>query len=214
MGYKLAVYRDTGAEPIKAHLKVDGDYPGYAVAMNQLTQYVMELDPSCEWCVVGADDILPDPNHMAETIAAQCTMHFSGTFGCMQPTGDRWGSDASMPNCRPDRVAYIDRVCGSPWLGREFVMTMYEGNGPYFPAYSHMGVDEELQEVAEMLGVLWQRPDLTHLHNHWARERRKMPDYLKEANSPQHWNAYKRIFETRKAQGFPGARPVVAPLAL
>lgn len=128
-------------------------------------------------------------------------------FGVMQPTGDRWG-DA--------QGAYIDRVAGSPWIGREFARRMYGGSGPYWPEYFHMGVDEELQAVATKLGVFWQRPDLTHYHAHWGRPRPgermgqvdRMPAFLAEANSPEHWRKYKALFSKRQAAGFPGHEPI------
>jgi hypothetical protein len=87
----------------------------------------------------------------AKQIAKECTAHFGGTFGVMQPTGDRWANGS------------IDRICGSPWLGREFCTRMYHGKGPMYGGYLHMFGDEELQHVATRLGVLWQRRDLTHL---------------------------------------------------
>ena len=79
------------------------------------------------------------------------------TFGIMQPTGDRWGADEPWAKALfPDAPAYIDRICGSPWIGREFARRMNEGAGPFHPAYRHMFADEELQCVAKRLGVLWQ----------------------------------------------------------
>lgn len=157
------------------------------------------------------------------------------TFGVMQPTGDRWGEHRGTHKWEPwpdhpERCircgqgedspphahgAYADRVCGSPWLGREFCARMYGGKGPYWPEYTHMGVDEELQAVALKLGVLWQRPDLTHYHRHWGRaqeghqyaEAGSMPEFLKAANSVAEWDRYKRIFNARRAAGFPGSEP-------
>jgi hypothetical protein len=94
---------------------------------------------------------------------------------------------------------------------------MYGGNGPLFEEYRHMFVDEELFAVAVKLGVLWQRRDLIHLHNHfcrvengvnWQQGIAKMPEFLREANSQQHWLKYKALFESRKAAGFPGHQPI------
>jgi hypothetical protein len=202
----------------------------------------MPHDAGAEWFVCGADDIEPDPNHAAEEISGECSERFyasielmyppnkpkwstiplpsiggSGkdapswkywsTFGVMQPTGDRWGDGQG---------AYIDRVAGSPWIGREFARRMYGGNGPYWPEYTHMGVDEELQMVAEKMGVFWQRPDLTHFHAHWGRPRPgermgqadRMPEFLEAANSPEHWKKYKETLRRRQAAGFPGHEPI------
>jgi hypothetical protein len=160
------------------------------------------------------------------------------TFGVMQPTGDRWGIDPNThafesltPGCdscackvcgrgeiAPVHLtgAYIDRVAGSPWIGREFARRMYQGRGPYWPEYTHMGVDEEIRAVAIKYGVYWERPDLTHFHQHWGRPREgetigqqdRMPEFLKQANSAGEWKRYKRIFAERKAMGFPGSEPL------
>lgn len=211
-GYKLAIWRD--AEPVNCDVLLTGLYPGYARAVNTLAREVLLRDPECSWMIAAGDDTEPDPNHTPEQIAAECIAHFGGTFGIMQPTGDRWGEDARMPNLHPMRSAYIDRVCGSPWIGREFAQRMYGGKGPYYEEYQHMFVDEELQGVAVKLGVLWQRRDLIHYHRHWARETnrraRVMPAFLKEANTPGHWGRFQSMFRLRQSQGFPGSEPLPA----
>ncbi len=202
MGYRIAVWRDTGDEPVNADLLLTGEYPGYARAVNALCREVLGRFPETEWIVTGGDDTHPDQDKRPEEIAAECTAHFSGTFGVMQPTGDRWGDDRGQG-------AYIDRVAGSPWMGAEFCRRMYGGEGPLYSEYEHMFEDEELQHVALELGVLWQRPDLVHYHDHWGRKRRReIPDYMQAANSPSHWAHFKAIFEGRKALGFPGHEPI------
>jgi len=218
-------------------LSGDSQYPGYAVVVNGLVHDVLALDQGCEWLVTGGDDVEPDPNHTAEEIAAECSACFgiktlmhrlscaeefakgcpdqsARTFGVMQPTGDRWGStDPWAQKLPPNRRAYIDRVCGSPWMGREFCRRMYGGAGPLFPGYRHMFVDEELQAVAEKLGVLWQRPDLTHRHNHWGRgpnvQTSDCPEFLRAVSGPEHWKEASALFQSRKAAGFPGHEPLV-----
>lgn len=218
------------------------DYPGYAEAVNRMVADLIKRDPSAQWFVIGGDDVQPDLNHSAEEIAASCSGYFRGlydgadrhflrytrginteegweqlsdvaeTFGVMQPTGDRWGE--SPNHVRPDmRGAYIDRVCGSAWLGREFCKRVNGGNGPLWPEYKHMWVDEELQHVATKLGVLWQRRDLTQLHDHAARKR----EYSHDTDCPPHarkwtigeegrahWKEAEKLFFTRRDAGFPG----------
>jgi hypothetical protein len=228
-GYKIALWRD---EPFQGWGGVCDEffdsprYPGYACVCNSLIAVVSKTYRDAEWFVTGGDDVEPDANHSAEEIARHCQGFFTklhygneahhaadlgplSTFGVMQPTGDRWGDKQG---------AYIDRVCGSPWLGREFCRRMYQGDGPYFPGYTHMGVDEELQAVAIKLGVLWQCPDLIHLHRHWGRgpdqnpnhlvNRATMPEFLKKVNTREHWDAYKKLFAERQAAGFPGHEPI------
>jgi len=150
---------------------------------------------------------------------------FWTTFGVMQPTGDRWmegpcttcggmGSVGiplqSCPDCNGRcRSAIIDRICGSPWLGREFCRRVNGGTGPLHEGYFHNFADEELQYVARKLGVLWQRRDLVQLHQHWARPRgdwADAPPWAKAINDPiqSDWERSKALFAERKAAGFPG----------
>jgi hypothetical protein len=216
MGYSIAMVRDEDRPYPRTHFGLTskcqwGKYPGYAVAMNALTHVVLDIDRKCDWVVIAADDIDPDLARHADDIAGQCSRYFGGemgtthsTFGVMQPTGDRWGDGMG---------AYVDRVAGSPWIGREFARRVYGGEGPYWPEYTHMGVDEELQHVALKYGVFWQRPDLIHFHDHWGRarageklgQRSRMPAFLEHANSPEEWRRYKGIFQRRQAAGFPGS---------
>lgn len=205
-GYKIALWRE-GREswPFPDFCYQVESYPGYAKAVNVLMSIVMLHDADAEWFVTGGDDVEPDLNHTADEIAPQLTAHFAGTFGVMQPTGDRFANGS------------IDRIAGSPWIGREFARRMYGGNGPYWHEYRHMFLDEELQCVAEKHGVFWQRRDLIHLHQHFMREnahlesmavKRDIPPHLNEANSPEHWKKYQAIFKARKAAGFPGSEPL------
>jgi len=228
-GYKIALFLDDDSEVSKlcADYVYLGLYRGYANSVNTLAFEIMEHDPEVEWIVTGGDDTQPDLAHTAEQIAVSCSNYFYtlaqdvgrpkncgsrsfysywATYGVMQPTGDRWG-DRTGP--------YVERVAGSPWLGREWCRRANQGHGPLWPEYFHMGVDEELQAVATMQGVFWQRPDLIHLHKHWGRhdpgkaaDPRNMPSFLHRANSREEWDKFKAIFARRKQQGFPGSEPL------
>ena len=212
---------------------MQGEYPGYAQAVNRLIAEVMKHYPQAEWFVIGGDDVEPDMNHTAEEIAFQTGRHFGdsqqeyrmehvvgsmplppqpsarmpwSTFGVMQPTGDRFAAGS------------IDRICGSAWLGREFCRRINQGRGPLWPEYVHNFVDEELQNVAIKYGIFQQRRDLIHLHRHFQREserlnspavRKPTPAHLKHAFSSEGWGPYKKIFETRKALGFTGSEPIL-----
>lgn len=224
MGYDVKLWRDEGPISYGAIWNAGagvfvGPYPGYAKATNLLIS--MAVSEGARWCVIGGDDVFPDTTKRAEEIAGACEHYFSRrnerkfktfnpcTFGVMQPTGDRWGdTEQSRDLYGANRGAYIDRIAGSAWIGREFALRAYGGNGPLWPEYLHMFPDEELQCVAEKLGVFWQRPDLTQRHEHWARKPgvsiEDMPEFLAEANSREHWDKYKALFEARKAAGFPG----------
>jgi hypothetical protein len=217
MGYKLMLHADSTAEangksPYADQFSI-GPYLGYPRTVNGLIRAVMRQDPTAQWFVTGGDDIWPDPTHRAEEIALDCDEHFGGTFGVMQPTGDRWGE---ANNDSGKGGALIDHVAGSPWLGREFCRRMNGGQGPFWPEYFHMFDDAELQAVATRLGVFWQRRDLIHFHDHWGRPREgeqmgradRMPNFLKQANSAENWNRSKSLFESRQAAGWPGSEPI------
>jgi len=129
------------------------------------------------------------------------------TFGVMQPTGHRYGDDAMGRARWPDAPAYIDRICGSPWIGREFARRVNQGRGPWWPEYFHMHVDEELFNVAKGLGVLWQRRDLIHYHDHWGRKVNgahveDIPEHLRFVSGAKHWAEAEAIFKRHQANGF------------
>lgn len=203
MGYRVALLRQ--GEPIEADVSINTvQYHGWAQSINILARWVFEHDPTADWIVSGGDDTEPDHEHGANQIAKECTAHFGGTFGVMQPTGDRWSNGS------------IDRICGSPWLGREFCKRMYHGKGPMFGEYLHMFGDEELQYVATRLGVLWQRRDLTHMHRHYFRTEQDgvdhcatVPPHMIEWNRPDHWFKSQALFRERMAAGFPGHEPIL-----
>lgn len=220
-GYKVALLRDAGEGIACDYLHSCLIYRGYAQAVNSLVKDVIELDPAAEWFVTGGDDTEPDLNYTAEEIAEQCSRHFGleqmrigktsapdavptrigpySTFGVMQPTGDRYAGGC------------IDRIAGSPWMGRDFCQRIYGGKGPLWPEFTHMFVDEHLKCVAEKLGIFWQRPDLIHLHRHFMRVNdsidspavlRDPPAHLVTANSQEHWNSSQRTFERLRDGGF------------
>jgi hypothetical protein len=210
-------------------------YRGYAKSVNALVSLALENEPGVEWLVTGGDDVLPDPDHSAEEIARECSLYFSdhlwtyrtfqpefdsqicasdsATFGVMQPTGDRWGADEVWAQKRwPDAPAYIDRICGSPWMGREFCRRANAGQGPLHPGFSHMFVDENLQEYAKHLGILWQRRDLIQHHNHCLRKKgateKDIPEFLRAVNQPDHWKESKALFDRLKAERWASCMPI------
>ena len=202
-GYKLAVFRDNGAPrlPFEADIVIHDGYISYPKAVNLLIRLAAYMEPQAQWFVVAGDDIDPDPQHDPQVIADQCTAQFNGTFGVMQPTGDRW--------CIDDRgTCSSERVCDSPWIGREFALRSYKGPGPFCEEYFHFFVDEELHCVATKLGVLWHRRNIFQVHHHWSREHRERPAHLHPARLD--WNKSKHFFIQRKAAGFPGYEPLVA----
>jgi hypothetical protein len=141
--------------------------------------------------VSGGDDMLPDPNHSAQELARQFLERFPDTFGVMQPHGDEFLA--------------ARRYCGSPFLGRAWCDAMYAGKGPMYGAYHHNYADNELYWLAKGLGALWERPDLSHFHDHFTRDGRAQPAY---------WSTVKRhdlhdclLYYARVHEGFPGHEP-------
>ncbi len=201
------------------------------------TRRASEISAECiehfkaDWLARG----LPGGSGLPEWVGIDDTFVSLSTFGVMQPTGDRWGEQPDAHDFKPLPTnpkrcgcgrekdcdqhlmgAYIDRVAGSPWMGREFCKRINQGKGPLWPEYFHFGEDEEVQHVALKYGVFWQRRDLTHQHNHWARPKQgkkygnetDRPAFLDRANSREEWQAYKALFTSRQAAGFPGSEPL------
>lgn len=211
-GYKIALWRDGYSPELDCDKQLFGSgYPGYAVAVNRVIEHVLREDPTCDWCVIGGDDVEPDPTWKADHIAMECSIHFAGTLGIMQPTGHRWGENEPWARANhPNEPAYIDRICGSPFLGREWCLRGNQGAGPLHPGFWHMHGDECLKEVAQKLGILWQRPDLTHFHNHWGLtgDQSKMPAFLAKANSPEHWAESKALLQRLRTMDFVECMPL------
>lgn len=205
-GYGIALFRDRGAPDAAADLLHQGDYPGYAKAVNLLAADVLRADSDTLFIVAAGDDTFPDSRD-PDQIVDELTAHFCGTFGVCQPTGDSWAD-------RNGKL--IERVAGSPFLGREWCLRANQGKGPLSPGFFHMWCDEALQETAKLLGVFWQRPDLTHHHEHWGRPRPgerigqldRMPKFLARANSTAQTNLDKAEFDRLKAGGFKECFPL------
>lgn len=243
MGYKVMLWRDKPqdgdyseiqwAHDMKVTATWKAAYPGYAQAVNSMCRNILGVDPAADWIVTGGDDVEPDPNRRAHEIARECSDHFGDTwaeraspqtfatfdevrkarsFGVMQPTGDTW---SDFHEGKKSRI--IERIAGSPWMGREFCRRMYQGSGPLWPEFFHCFEDEHLQAVAQKLGVFWQRPDLTHYHHHFQRRGDgsahrvdpQPPAHLAKATSKEHWEESKAIFERLKAGGFAEANDLL-----
>ncbi len=233
-GYKVALLREDAEEIGHDHHFYEDRYPGYAQAVNWMAKIILEIDPECQWIVTGGDDTLPDPNKTADDVAFECGRHFGelhreyrmepivhggtnlpithsearmpwSTFGVMQPTGDRFAGGS------------IDRIAGSPWMGREWCLRANGGRGPLWPEFTHMFGDECLLRTAEKLGVYWRRRDLTHLHMHFQRQSEDInspavaatiPPHLVKWNSRAHWDEMQAIFKRLEAQDFAPCMPL------
>lgn len=174
--------------------KVDADvivysekYPGWPESVNILSRY---LGDAVDILVTGGDDIYPDPRHDAQEIASQFQARFgSSGFGVMQPTGEDWGG-------------YNRKICASPWFGKAWLNEGYGGKGPLWREYNHFFADEELRELAQMLGILWQRDDLSQFHDHWSRKGGPPKEGYQTALD-KFWSKDETLFKMRKASKFP-----------
>lgn len=238
-GYGVALWRDDPFVPTDGNafainssgitnqfgadvLFVCGKYPGYAQCVNFMAARILSTHPEVDWIVTGGDDTFPDPNKTGDEIADDFTRHFSqigfdstsgkplygqkNTFAVVQCTGDRWADSLGV---------IIERIAGSPWLGRSWCERAWGGRGPLWPEFHHQFVDEALQVYAQHLGVFLQRPDLTHYHAHALRDtgdgvdaRKRAPDHMAPWNTRKHWDESKAIFERLKAENFASCMPI------
>lgn len=194
-GYRIAVLQNFEKGEIPADIVDWFDYyPGWPESVNILCRQV--IPQSCQLIVSGGDDMLPDPNHTAQELAAQFFDRFPDGFGVMQPHGDEF--------------MCAKRYCGSPFIGRAWFENMYGGRGPMYGGYHHNYADNELYWVAKGLNALWERTDLSHFHDHFTRTGESQPDY---------WNSVKQrdlqdclLYYARVHETFPGHAPTQAAL--
>jgi hypothetical protein len=207
-GYKVAIWRDLGDDPVECDYLMIGQYAGYARAVNSLAHDVLRFDAACDWIVTGGDDTEPEQMVAPDEIARQCTAHFKGTYGVMQPTGDRWGESRTIRTVRcavriltgwPVRRGW--GVSGANWRTT--------GKGRCTRSSSICSWMRRYRGQLTAQGCFLQRPDLTHYHRHWARThgQREIPWYLRTVNGNSHWNQAKAIFERVKRGGFAECLP-------
>lgn len=192
MGYRTAVLIDQGApRPRDADLILESSpWPGYYQSFLRL---VAAIGPRADIVITGGDDITPDFKRPAEAIGREFFERFPDGFGIMQPLGD------DMPRS--------ETICPSPWVGRGWIERAYGGRGPVWPEYIGFFGDQELKEVAEKLGVLWQRRDLIQYHDHWSRPGGPAKTEYQKRNDA-YWAADEKLFYSRRAEGFPGHEPL------
>jgi len=187
-GYRCAALIDNGSRPDNAALTIGvNDYRGWSWAVNRLASALMSQ--GVDWIVTGGADVWPDPDRTAPEIAAECEQRFGGTYGVMQPTGDKWGA------------SHERKACVSPWIGREWCEQAYGNGKPLHEGYAHYYADGELMDLAAMRSRLWWRDDLCQFHDHYLRRHEQTPEHL------QRWQQTVRpsreLYERRKAMGFP-----------
>jgi len=188
MGYDTAVVLDPGMPSIAvSHCRWQDPYPGYFPCMNVLS---WELRDQYDIIVFGGDDMYPDQTKMAQEIGQEFVEHFGGTLGVMQPIGD-----TGIPG--------VDTICGSPWVGKEYLLRSYQGKGPWHHGYRAYYGDQEMKDVAEKLGLLWQRKDIAQYHHHFSRAGGPPKERYQQHNENNHWNPDQMRFFARKREGYP-----------
>lgn len=166
-------------------------YPGVWSSWNLLAHAVLRVGARA--VVLAGDDMIPDPNLKADEIADQFLGKFPTGMGVMQPCGDPQGRDGSGKSA-------AERICGSPWVGREWILRAYGGLGPCNATYKAFYADEDLKCYAEKKGCLWMRPDLSQYHKHWSWGHTQRQDY--HERNQKAWAADKALFEASQKHGF------------
>lgn len=192
MGYKSVVYQDLGSKPCDADIVRVGRFPGYYRIINHLVEAA--LCEGADLVTCASDDMRPDPVMGAQVVGQMYFKVFPNGEGVFQATGDMQGQDSTGKQAAA-------RICGSPTLGRDWIVKSYEGKGPLNDQYMSYFADEELYEVASALGMLWQEPNVTVDHQHWSFGRMKKQRYHDIAQL--NWIHDSELFQERKAQGFP-----------
>ena len=153
------------------------EYKGWYVSCNWLNQ--IAIDKQADWIINIGADMDPDPSKSAESIAKECRTHFNGTYGVMQPTADDFDTRNGL------RAA--ERICGSPWLGRQFIQSCRDCKAWDETPFHFFG-DERLRDELIKDDLLWQRSDLCHLHRHPSREKRAYaPGHTTSWNDDKNW---------------------------
>jgi hypothetical protein len=76
-----------------------------------------------------------------------------------------------------------------------------------FGGYRHNWADNELYWVSKCLGALWERPDLSHRHEHFTRTGEAPPEYWKKQVGDQD-RRDTQLYIARSWQNFPGHEPL------
>ena len=168
-----------------------GGYQGWPKSVNHLSKLLSDY----EIIIAAGDDMYPDSDYEAHQLRLQFVRHFGGTFGVMQPYGDKFGSMA-CDTC--------EQICGSAWLGKEFRERINQGKGPMWEEYWHMWADTELYQVATKYNCLWIRGDLKQYHEHRIRGTHTFRPTIPPGNTKQ----AETIYRNRKANNFPNSEPL------
>lgn len=153
------------------------NYRGTGASFNKM---LLELDYEFAACV--NDDMFP-VNCRPETVREVYQKHFGSVRGIIQPTG-AWFD--AMAWCAP-----------CPIIARSY------GPNPWNEAYYHLGVDCELKDVAELRDLYLATTELAIEHRHKSLGfTDTLPTEKRAKNNAMH-AADLKLYEQRKAAGFP-----------
>jgi hypothetical protein len=195
-GYATLVYLDSPQMRCDADVVAygaGGAFPGYYRVINGLARLAFKHGADVVTCI--GDDMLP-PEQGAEWVGADYFKRFFDSLGVYQGCGDPQGMDASG---KPAAA----RICGSPTFGLRWALQAYQGAGPFCDSYRSYYGDEDLFNVAGMLGMLHMEPSVCIFHRHWSFGHMERQDYHERAGA--NWERDQGIFNSRKASGFPGS---------
>lgn len=199
-GYGMVMYQDAGTAEFVKHTRVStliGPYHGFWRAINLMAQHA--FDDGANLVLYAGDDMSPDAKKSPHEIGEQYLQKFPTGFGVMQPSGDPQGKDETGKSA-------AQRICGSPWWGREWNSRAYRGRGPVDGRYHSFYADESIYEVSKQLNLLWMRDDLVQYHKHWSWGWTPREQY--HARNQTHWMNDKAIFDESKLNGFPEGAPL------
>jgi hypothetical protein len=189
-GWRVAAQTDPGQPQIKCDLPITAPFASVAETFNTFARQLR----GAKGIIYGNDDEFPGYGADVENFTAAFLSRFPDTFGVAQPT----------------RCSTPDIIGGAPYplVGGEFARRINGGQGAFREEYGHYFDDRELHDVAELLGCFAVLPDveIKHLHHSYG-----FPDMLpKQARQrarDRHANA-RKLYEERKANGFPGHEPI------
>lgn len=179
-GYEVAVLIDAGQTPVKCErLFIEPDYRGTAAAFNRM---IRELDGDLFLCL--NDDVFPGPGADADNFGRIFRERFPDGFGVMQATGAWYDA---MAWCAP-----------YPLIGAKYAATK-----PWHEGYYHLHCDQELRDVAIRRNAYAECPEVAIEHRHYTMGHADTLPAEKRAKNRARHLADAKLYEARKAAGFP-----------
>lgn len=184
-GWNVSVMVDADQKPVECEkLLTTEKYLGIAWAWNQ----IMAALPDDVYAVAFInDDMFPKPC-AANDVRSAFMEKFNGYDGVIQPTAIRV---ESMQWCSPSPIA-------GGWYLRRF-----RGRAAWHEGYFHYFCDQEFRNVAEKFNRYAEVEELGIEHRHHASGYADTLPPEKRGRMTAAWVESYRLYEKRKAEGFP-----------